>query len=725
MKCNGIYIKNIFVMILIALFIAMCTPASAKTTGNVAVKSGETWKVTETTSLNELTVFDGAVITAPDGYSLTLTVDGVETGQKLVTTAGVDTQINPGIYRGDVVLTVTEANIVPYQGLNFPLRQALYLDETGIVDAKSVLVAVDGKRPTSFNIDDISIKSTGECFNGVYAAGGDYTLKNVKINLIGNGRCDLIGYGAGIVATGENTRLVVDGADISNIGVVRTGVLADGGSNLIVKNSTIKTMDGILPEDYTPSTDLAQMRGGFPVGGSTGNCRATNLLGTNTQASYINSDISAQGWGVLSSDGCTTPKLTAINSRVSITGNIGGYGTYAIGNATERFLGCELNVDFDVSTLKGGYLFFGDSDTQTVAQLNKDLNLGLTDKELKSIKNQNTVINSRRFGIMCTGSGTVDISGGTIFNTGETLFLNKGQTVTITVDGSKGAKLNARNGVIMQVMDGDDPGPGGNPFVEPTTAPEKDDSWDVASIDSAASAIFSNIKLEGDFYNSIGWTKNASSGGFGGAAGGPGGAGGGPPQGGMPDGTGGDMPSGGMPSGGPGGSADGAGGGMPGGMPSGDMPSGGPGGSSGGAGGGMPGGGMPGGTGGGMPGGGGGSGKNMALTFDNAAITGVISASEAHHLKNELYVNEEDYRLFGVVTNTAHEAINNGVIVSLKNGSIWTVTGKSYLTSLTIDGGSTITAPKGYSVDMTVDGVKTKIKDGTYKGKIIITVTGS
>ena len=56
-----------------------------------------------------------------------------------------------------------------------------------------------------------------------------------------------------------------------------------------------------------------------------GNCLATNLLGTNTQASYINSYIGAEGWGVLSTDGCTTPTLTAINSTIAITG-FDGYG---------------------------------------------------------------------------------------------------------------------------------------------------------------------------------------------------------------------------------------------------------------------------------------------------------------------------------------------------------------------------------------------------------------
>jgi hypothetical protein len=104
--------NRVIIPIIIASFIAFSllfyvqTSALASKISSVTVKAGERWEVTETTSLDALTVYDGAIITAPDGYSLTLTVDGVETGQKLVTTAGVDTQITPGIYRGDVVLTM-------------------------------------------------------------------------------------------------------------------------------------------------------------------------------------------------------------------------------------------------------------------------------------------------------------------------------------------------------------------------------------------------------------------------------------------------------------------------------------------------------------------------------------------------------------------------------------------------------------------------------------------
>jgi hypothetical protein len=180
----------------------------------------------------------------------------------------------------------------------------------------------------------------------------------------------------------------------------------------------------------------------------------------------------------------------------------------------------------------------------------------------------------------------------------------------------------------------------------------------------------------------------------------------------MPSGRGRTAGGPGDPAPGPGGAAPDAGGGMRGGgMPEGEMPRGG-----------IPDGGM---RGGGIPGGGVVTGKNMVLTFDNASITGVISASEAHHLKSVLYVNKEDYKLFGVVTNTAHASINNGVIVSLTRNSNWTVTGTSYLTRLSIEAGSTITAPQGYSVTMTVDGISRPIGTGDYKGQISLAIAKS
>jgi hypothetical protein len=705
-------IKVFLISVILGSFVAMplpvCAPASASATNPasatktdaVVVKPGETWKVTSTTSLKELTIAEGATVTTPNGYSLTMTVNGVETGQKLVDLLAADgaTRILPGTYRGNVVLTVAEDN--PTR--SFKLRQALYLDSSGIVKGKSVLAAVSGKIPSAFDIKNIQIKSTGECFNGIYVAGGTYNIKDMEITFTGDGRSDFEGYGSAIMATGENTRLVLDRINVKNKGIVRTGLVAAGGSNVIVKNSIIETQDGERPASVLPQ------RGGSGLGGSIGLCRATVVLGTNTKETFINSTVTGTGWGLLASDACQNLKIAAINSNIAHTGDIGGYGAYAIGNATEWFLGSRLKVSCTGVTLKGGHLYYGDSTREVVLQLNKELDLGLTNKELKSIPVKNTVLTSKLFGIMATQDGTVEVSGGTVFNTGNTTFMNKGQTVNTTVDGSQGAKLNPGNEVIMQLMNDDDPGPGLS-YTEPPTAPKRDESFDVTSSGGAAVSTFSNISLEGNFYNSFGWGKSTTSG-SGGAAGGPGGA---------PAGAGGGMPGGtrGAQGGAPGGRGD-APAGASGGMFGAGAP-GGPGGAAGGPGGASAG---PGGS---MPGGSATTGKNMVLNFVNARITGVISASESHHPKPVIEFKDgmwADYKLFGVVTNIVNAPINNGAIVSLTNHSNWTVTGTSYLTSLTIEDGSTITARPGQSVTMTVDGAKKAMEDGSYKGQIVLTV---
>ena len=622
--------------------VALSAPAGAVApAGQVVVAAGQTWVVPATTRLRALTVEPGGIIAAPDGYSVTLTVNGVETGGALTRTGGTDTRIAAGTYRGDVVLTVARANPVAWQGLTFPFRQALYVDGTGVVGAKSVPAAVSGGQVGTDGARDLRIRSTGEAFNGVYVNGGSYTLRRPDITLTGNGRSDFVGYGAALVGTGSGARLVVDGAHIDNRGAVRTAVVADGGANVVVKNSQISTSNGVLPADYQATVDTAYMESVPWMLSLSGDARATNLLGTDTKASYINSCVSSEGWGVLSTDSGQDGQLTAIDSRVAITGR-DGYGSYAIGNATERFLGTRFDVATYANINRGGTVYFGDSTRSAVAQLNSDLGLGLSAPELAALPERPTVVNSRRFGVMWHGAGATDISGGTVFNTREATFLDKGQQVAIAVDGSRGARLNPADGVLMQVMENDDPGPqmvngvllNTGVYTEPTGDPTKLGTFDVTAAHSTdAVATFSHIALRGDFYNAI--------------------------RGGV--------------------------------------------------------------TGGGGPGGGGLAGLNMVLTFDHASITGVISATAAHHAVDT--ITSANYEQLGEVTNAVHAVVNNGVLVTLTDGAQWTVTGTSYLSRLALSAGAAVRAPAGHRVAMTVDGVPTPLVPGTtYSGAIVLTV---
>jgi len=74
------------------------------------------------------------------------------------------------------------------------------------------------------------------------------------------------------------------------------------------------------------------------------------------------------------------------------------------------------------------------------------------------------------------------------------------------------------------------------------------------------------------------------------------------------------------------------------------------------------------------------------------------------------------------VTNTPGAAVNNGVVVVLANGSVWTVTGTSYITSLTIGEGCSVVAPEGKKLTLKVDGKKKKTEAGTYTGQIELIV---
>jgi hypothetical protein len=647
---------------LLALFFATANLAAAIQAKTVEV--GAKWVLEHSEKFSTLTIGEGASIKAPVGYSLTLVVDGVER------------DIKPGTYQGNVVLTLTNDNVVNFsagpgggKGTPFYFRQALYLDKTGINVSKSAVSAAGAYVYKGGEVNDIDVKSTGESFNGVYVADGRYILKNLKLDFDGNGGNDFAGYGAGVMSSGTGATLILDGANISTKGVVRTTIVADKGSNLIVKNSHIEAKNGKQHDDYLPNTTPGKMFDVPWMLGLTGNCRATNLLGDNTIATYINSYLAAEGWGVLSVDSSTNTKLTAINSKIVITGT-SGYGTYAIGNSLNSFYGSSIDVPDYGAIVTGGNALFGASTVENLTKANTEHKLGLNAGEFAALTPAQTTVKSKRFGVMVWGSNgsesnTVKIMDGTVFDTDEASIIDRGAPAVIDVDGSKGAQLNTKNGIILQVMDLDKassvPTNGINlttgVYHEATLPIAKVKDFDLtASHKSDVIANFNSINLKGDFYNGISTSMNSSGGGM---------------PGGSALSTGAPIASG---TGAPGGSASST-----------TTP----------------------------------TGKNLILNFEKSNVTGLITSSTARHAKDTL--TSADVLLVSEVKNTPGAAINNGVVVSLDN-STWTVTGTSYLTSLKIGDGSSVVAPKGRKLVFTVDGAKKQIKPGTYTGAIILDV---
>lgn len=583
----------------------------------------------------------------PNGVEI-VSIPTCETGLLTLTVDGQVRNLESGIYEGHVVLSVTDDVVVEYPAGNLThhFRQAIYGNEYGILPSKSVASAAEGVGVSvdGTNIFGGEIRIAGDEFNGIYITGGSHTISDMRITSAsdGIGGNDFAGYGAAVMATGEGTKMVLDNVDVSTQGVVHSALIAGGGANVVVKNSRLSAGEGTLPSDYVFTTSLGFMKSVPWMLGLSGNCRATNMIGSNTRETFVNSTVTSEGWGVLSVDDCSNVTLTGINSTVEITGK-SGYGSYVIGGAVDQFYGSTIQVpDYAAILTTTGSVIYDDSTPEKVASLNQKLELGLTEEELSMLPAQPTVIRTGRASIMfhgmeASGDGlSANIRGGTQIYSDEAVFLSRGAAAYINVDGAEGASLQSESGIITQMVDLDKavritnadnlatyPGPW-RQFYDDYKSIEKNEQFDVTQ-QSYADVVnnFSNITLTGDLYNAT---------------------------------TGKILDMGGNAQ---------------------DR------------------------------------GQNMVVNLDNTTLNGVISASFAQREKGELY--PEDYKQIGEVENIPCPAVNNGVIVSLKNGSVWNVSGDCYLTSLTVEEGSEIVG------DVTLDGEALIVEAGeTYTGDILV-----
>lgn len=479
----------------------MPAEAIAAAKRNPVVVAGEQWTVAKTTTLDSLKIEPGAAVVAPAGRSLTMTVDGVETTLKA------------GRYKGRVVLTVTDEHAVKFTPVQIHrFRQALLLDRKGVVASKSVTAAAGPYQVTGNTLSGAHLRSNGENFNGLMVTDGQWTVKDLVVDFNGNGGNDFAGYGAGVMSDGKRTTLVLDNAKITTRGAVRTAVIGNGGSNLIVKRSQLSSFSGTLPADYVSNVSPGEMKDAPWMLGIRGNVRTTNVLGYDTKVTYIDSQLKADSWGVLSVDASQNIQLTAINSLVALQG-ASGYGTYAIGNSTNAFYGSRIEVPTHGAIMTGGRAIFAASTPTALADLNKRLKLGLTAAEMAGLPTQQTVVNSQRYGVMVWGDGgQIEVRDGTVFDTGEAVFLTKGATTRIEVDGSAGARLSSRSGVLLQAIDSDDPGPvmidglmaNTGVWRDPTEPATKVAGFDLAKEHDTDTVLsLRHIQLKGDLFNAM------------------------------------------------------------------------------------------------------------------------------------------------------------------------------------------------------------------------------
>lgn len=597
---------------------------------------------------------------------------------------------------------------------------------------------------------DLDIEARGTGFSSIIAHGGSTDLVltgSIKAwdDSEGDNASDFSGLGSMIVAS-DNASIVMSNMNINTRGFVRAGLIVDEGANVLVESSNIYAL-GANPltdsvEGYMNNANISMMISPPWVLGIQGGVRTANMLGNQPTMSIVDSEVTSGGWGVLSIDGSSNAMMNVIDSDLIIldqenggmssgkfdySENYGsGYASYAIGNATQNFYGTKILGTTYATIFTGGTANF----------MSSTGNIDLIDAkggDIKTVsgKTRNSIIHSV-WGFMSHGDAVLNVIDNTEINSEESIFLYKNGNVEINFDK---AKLNAGNGIILQMIDNDDSIVGASNAVFNTEFKE-DAGWpsengnitsqmasgsatssDTESTDSTPAAPTdlvaiappglpegceppegfdpTQIPVPSENTETPADTNEADVATLT------------PPEGCIP-------PDGEPPQGGTVVGADG--------LPLGQ--------------------------------GGATSQKIAKVTFkngtyeghlyngtgyygqpaiplsvtidQNATLKGNISLTETRHIDEEgnqnTYFTIDEYYYLGHVSNRNYRNGDSTISVTMNNGGTWEVVDESLLSSLTINNGSTIVGSDNKTASMTVNGILTDIAEGTYEGNIVISV---
>jgi hypothetical protein len=423
------------------------------------------WEVDKTYHLYDLIIKEGAQLIAPKGKFLTLTVNGVGRA------------IQPGVYRGDVVVSVTEPYHMGPHGLmvinqiETDLKQAAVITDNHVVAEKCVPAILQDAPVGDTQTDGLYLASSEDDFNGLVIDGtSQYTVKNSRFDMEGDGHNDWLGLGAALTAI-DDARVVVDNCQFNFSGVTRCLLQVGGRSEVTVKNSKLINI-GPDGEDWVGSFSWAV--------GFRGYNRLAQLCDS-AKVRYENCIMHGNGWGLLSIDGSDDPvEIYVKDCDMTLTGARNhGYGAFCIG---------DNHVCYDHSRVDVfGYPI---------------LLMGMEGKGVFDVIN-GTEILGRRFGALVVDddNSVLNIADST-FRTGKSSLCVKGSSTRIEV---KNSSLVAGNGTILQLMDCDEAGMNVDNFKIPVHVPDVADETRDLTVVSPTEDVTMNLmdcQLTGNFFNS-------------------------------------------------------------------------------------------------------------------------------------------------------------------------------------------------------------------------------
>ena len=343
-------------------------------------------------------------------------------------------------------------------------RTALYVTKYGVKSEDSVTQAISGGEFDKNAADGIRIDSSSHDFSAVIVNGGEYAVKNAKIELTsdadGSDTCDFVGLGSAISAF-SGSKVSIENCDITTEGVARCTLFCDDGSEMVVKNSRLTVRGGKLYDGYVNSADFNYMVATPWVLGIMGNARGTNLMGDKAAMVLADTEVKAANWGVLSTDNGSGNILAVIDSSLTTTGceedkknpffrKYGsGYGTYILG-CDEDFRGVKMHVGTYIGIAREGNAVYRSSKGK-ISVVSPSTGKVIYEGEGKGSRSE---LYSDGFGIMAHDRAELTLTEGTVMETAAAAFLMRAGGVKIRVE--DGASVKAENGVVLQIIDDDD-----------------------------------------------------------------------------------------------------------------------------------------------------------------------------------------------------------------------------------------------------------------------------
>lgn len=491
--------------------------------------------ISEATPVEEIP--EGATCVGAGGALLSLLVDGQVYDQDafaelesyesavIVPTEAID---NPSSFTGGG--TSSEDN-------DYAFRPGIYINNNEIVEESSVL---DTTGMSAAEIANVSIIAQDDDFNPIIVRDSEVVLSGVTISNMtdsdGSKTCDFSGLGAALAVYGDSM-VTLEDSTIEVSGVANLAIFADDGADVIVRNSKLYSGGGTMYADYQNSPSQDTMVAPPWILGIMGTSRATNLMGTDSSTTVIDSTVQSAQWAILSTDSGTNMKLNVVNTTMELVGadydlqetnsdgttlyqsenpytSRSGYGTYAIGDADEWFYGVDMSVGTYATIFTGGkgtYTAMKAGEPIELYDANGNVLTTYTPEEDKV-----TTINSDTFGFMAhQGQNTCTIEEGTVVNSNYTSFLIKtGCSIDLYV--TSGATLNPGNGILVQVMDNDDSTTGMN--VETfsfNTVHTEEAGWPTESTAEPNASVsninISDTELTGDIFNGSGYYEQSAT----------------------------------------------------------------------------------------------------------------------------------------------------------------------------------------------------------------------